>query len=105
MRSLRVPRSLYLPAERAESRARLGGSPAVAGGELVYALGGGWLRLTARCWLAPATVKMPNSRACKHARRPKAKFFFCASVLHAASLRKCALEGEEDRARAPPQRK
>ena len=41
---MRVPRSLYLPAERAESLARLGGSSAVAGGESLYAVGGGWLR-------------------------------------------------------------
>ena len=48
---MRVPRSLYLPAERAESLARplglLGG--AGAGGELVYAVGGGWLRDGAVC--------------------------------------------------------
>jgi hypothetical protein len=44
VRLLRVPRSLFVPAERAESLARLGGSSAVAGGELVYAVGGGWLR-------------------------------------------------------------
>ena len=41
---MRVPRSLYLPAERAESLARLGGSSAVAGGELPDAVGDSSLR-------------------------------------------------------------
>ena len=44
VRSLVVPRSLYLPAERAESLARWGGSSAVAGVELLDALGDSWLR-------------------------------------------------------------
>ena len=35
---------MFVPAERAESLARLGGSSAVAGGESLYAVGGGWLR-------------------------------------------------------------
>ena len=35
---------MFVPAERAESLARLGGSPAVAGGELLDALGNSWLR-------------------------------------------------------------
>ena len=40
---------MFVPAERAESLARLGGSPTVAGGELVYAVGGGWLCDSAVC--------------------------------------------------------
>ena len=44
LRSLRVPRSLFVPAERAESLARWGGSSAVAGVELLDALGDSWLR-------------------------------------------------------------
>ena len=48
-RSFLDSRKRYAPAERAESLARLGGSSAVAGGELVYAVGGGWMRDSAVC--------------------------------------------------------
>jgi len=78
VRSLRVPRSLFVPAERAESRARLGGSSAVAGGELLDALGDGWLRDSALFASAHNSLRSPASVK-QHARAhaQSQDFFLC----------------------------
>ena len=51
---------MSVPAERAESLARLGGSSAVGGGELVYAVGDSWLRDSALFASAHNTALTPR---------------------------------------------